>query len=139
MAGVPDAVEDHARRVCFMALDMADSLNAIIADPDGHDRPQLRMRIGIHSGAVVAGIIGTRKFKYGMGGAWAQPTAWALVRANRSRAHVGAQRPACACQTCGPRTSTLRRSWNKPGGPVCSRWAGRGGGAVAIDGADARP
>ena len=75
--GVPEPLEDHARRVCFMALDMSDSLQASADDAarassEGLDtgasaaaRPVLRMRIGIHTGAVVAGVIGVRKFKYG--------------------------------------------------------------------------
>ena len=71
-AGVPEPVEDHARRVCMMALEMAEVLAAAasqseVAEGGGTDkpRPALRMRIGIHSGCVVAGVIGVRKFKYG--------------------------------------------------------------------------
>ena len=77
--GVPEPLADHARRVCFMALDMAESLQATaeggLRDADenadqgagANARPRLRMRIGIHSGSVVAGVIGVRKFKYGQG------------------------------------------------------------------------
>ncbi len=63
-AGLPVLREDHAEQVAEMALDMQD---AIVRFNSSHDT-DLSMRIGINSGAVVAGVIGTRKFIYDIWG-----------------------------------------------------------------------
>ncbi len=62
--GVPTPCPDHAAAVAEMALDMCESL----------DRFNLRtgasfaMRVGINSGPVVAGVIGTHKFIFDLWG-----------------------------------------------------------------------
>jgi adenylate cyclase len=63
-AGVPDPHPDHARRVALLALEMRD---AATASPIS-DRPALELRIGIDSGPVVAGVIGTKRFLYDLWG-----------------------------------------------------------------------
>ncbi|MEO8104124.1 MAG: adenylate/guanylate cyclase domain-containing protein [Betaproteobacteria bacterium] len=63
-AGLPIAVPDHAIRGANMALDMIDAMNHF----NEHSRHKLNVRIGIDSGAVVAGIIGKRKFLYDLWG-----------------------------------------------------------------------
>ncbi len=62
-AGVPVPRDDHAEAIAELALRIRDHM----ADTDfgGH---RLTMRIGINSGPVVAGIIGTHKFSYDMWG-----------------------------------------------------------------------
>ena len=64
-AGLPVPVDDHAARAAHMALDMLDAL-AHFNERSGYT---LQIRIGIHSGPVVAGVIGKRKFIYDMWGA----------------------------------------------------------------------
>jgi class 3 adenylate cyclase len=64
VGGVPAARTDHADAVADMALAMRDVVAACARDT-GHD---LRVRIGIHSGPVVAGVIGKRKFAYDLWG-----------------------------------------------------------------------
>jgi adenylate cyclase len=64
-AGLPVPVDDHALRAAHMALDMLDAL-ARFNERNGCN---FQMRIGIHSGAVVAGVIGKRKFIYDLWGA----------------------------------------------------------------------
>lgn len=63
-AGLPVPAADHAVRVAHMALDMMDALDRFNAR-SGY---RLQLRIGINSGAVVAGVIGTRKFIYDLWG-----------------------------------------------------------------------
>lgn len=63
-AGAPVPAEDHAERVAHMALDMLAAL-ARFNDRSGNN---LQVRIGINSGAVVAGVIGKRKFIYDLWG-----------------------------------------------------------------------
>lgn len=62
-AGVPKPRADHAQAAADLALRMR---NHVAANPiAGH---HLEMRVGIHSGPLVAGIIGTGKFSYDLWG-----------------------------------------------------------------------
>ena len=62
-AGVPIARDDHAEAIAELALRIRNHMAE--HEVDGH---QLSLRIGISSGPVVAGIIGTHKFSYDMWG-----------------------------------------------------------------------
>jgi adenylate cyclase len=63
-AGVPDAHPDHARRAALLALDMRDAVaTSGVAGQSG-----VELRIGINSGPVVAGVIGTKRFLYDLWG-----------------------------------------------------------------------
>ena len=64
VAGVPVPHDNHACAVANMALDMLSELQSI-NEISGHD---LELRIGIDSGAVIAGVIGTQKFIYDLWG-----------------------------------------------------------------------
>lgn len=63
-AGIPIPREDHAEALANFALAMRDSL-AEYSETNGVG---LRMRIGINSGPVVAGVIGKRRFLYDLWG-----------------------------------------------------------------------
>ena len=63
-AGVPTPRPDHARALAQMALDMQAAMGAV--DELGH--LGLKLRIGINSGAVVAGVIGRKRFLYDLWG-----------------------------------------------------------------------
>ncbi|MGU7774662.1 adenylate/guanylate cyclase domain-containing protein [Burkholderia sp. MR1-5-21] len=63
-AGLPEPAADHAARTAHMALDMIDALERF-NQRRGYN---LQMRIGINSGAVVAGVIGKHKFIYDLWG-----------------------------------------------------------------------
>ena len=62
--GVPRPRPDHASAVARLALDMLAYFRGRPQDP----RVPLDIRIGIASGPVVAGVIGTRKFLYDLWG-----------------------------------------------------------------------
>jgi guanylate cyclase len=64
-AGVPRERPDHARALAALALEMRECAKRCLVDRDGHD---LRLRIGISSGPVVAGVIGRRRFLYDLWG-----------------------------------------------------------------------
>ncbi|HJU19115.1 MAG TPA: adenylate/guanylate cyclase domain-containing protein [Stellaceae bacterium] len=64
VAGLPQPAPDHAARLARMALDMF-AESAAVAAQFG---VAFRMRIGIASGPVMAGVIGTRKFSYDVWG-----------------------------------------------------------------------
>ena len=62
-AGVPRQRPDHADALASLAIEMRE--RAKLSLPDSHD---LRLRIGISSGPVVAGVIGRRRFLYDLWG-----------------------------------------------------------------------
>lgn len=62
-AGVPVPVPDHARAICDLAVEMMSAVQT-----RSYQGKSLQLRIGISSGAVVAGIIGRRKFSYDLWG-----------------------------------------------------------------------
>ena len=62
-AGVPTPRADHAHALARMALEMRERAAECIAEGAG-----LRLRIGISSGPVVAGVIGRRRFLYDLWG-----------------------------------------------------------------------
>jgi class 3 adenylate cyclase len=62
-SGVPEIRGDHAEAIADLALQIRDHVSA--HDFEGH---KLRVRIGINSGPVVAGIIGRHKFSYDLWG-----------------------------------------------------------------------
>lgn len=64
VAGIPVPAGDHAVRAAHMALDMMGALDAF----NKRNGYTLQMRIGINSGAAVAGVIGKRKFIYDLWG-----------------------------------------------------------------------
>ena len=63
-AGVPASRPDHAEAAARMALAML----AAIDDVNRERGLSLKVRIGLHSGPVVAGVIGKRKFSYDLWG-----------------------------------------------------------------------
>ena len=63
-AGLPISVPDHAERAAHMALDMLDVMDRF----NEQSHHQLKIRIGISTGAAVAGVIGKRKFLYDLWG-----------------------------------------------------------------------
>jgi adenylate cyclase len=62
--GVPEASPDHAASLARCALGMLDAIEQYSAD-SGH---RLQLRIGLHRGPAVAGVIGTTKFAYDLWG-----------------------------------------------------------------------
>ena len=64
VGGLPNPRDDHAHAVADTALEMVQALERINKNRD----IDLAMRIGIHSGPVVAGVIGKIKFTYDIWG-----------------------------------------------------------------------
>jgi adenylate cyclase len=63
-AGVPEPQADHVLRIVTLAPRMLETVDAIAKETD----LKLQARIGIHSGPIVAGVIGTHKFVYDVWG-----------------------------------------------------------------------
>jgi class 3 adenylate cyclase len=63
-AGIPEPQRDHALRIAEFALRMLEAVD-VIAKVTG---VKLQARIGVHTGPIVAGVIGTHKFAYDVWG-----------------------------------------------------------------------
>lgn len=63
-AGLPTPRPDHAEAIAEMALEMVDAMQRFETELDIN----LKLRIGINSGIVVAGVIGKKKFIYDLWG-----------------------------------------------------------------------
>ncbi|MEO8463548.1 MAG: adenylate/guanylate cyclase domain-containing protein [Chloroflexota bacterium] len=64
VGGLPEPRADHARAVALAALELLET-NDRLAESSGTG---LRIRIGMDSGPVIAGVIGRRKFSYDLWG-----------------------------------------------------------------------
>ena len=64
VCGAPIPVENHAERTALFALEVAEMMN----DYRIKSGEKIEIRIGLHSGSVVAGIIGENKFAYDLWG-----------------------------------------------------------------------
>lgn len=62
--GAPVALEDHAARACRAALDIQADVRGLAADVERRDDIALQLRIGLNSGRVIAGEIGSGPLSY---------------------------------------------------------------------------
>ncbi len=53
VSGLPDPCHDHADRLAAFALEMVEAAHSVISPADG--KP-LRIRVGVHSGPITAGV-----------------------------------------------------------------------------------
>lgn len=68
VCGLPLPQEDHALRTIQASFDVLDFMAGYAAERQQAGRPYFELRIGIHSGPVVAGIVGKSKFAYDIWG-----------------------------------------------------------------------
>lgn len=61
VSGAPEKDYNHGEKVCDMALDMVEAITDL---KDPSTGTHLRIRVGVHSGAVVAGIVGLKMPRY---------------------------------------------------------------------------
>ena len=64
VAGVPEPCADHAAAAAELALQMTEVVRALAPELNA----AYELRIGLHSGPVLAGVIGRRKFSYDVWG-----------------------------------------------------------------------
>lgn len=64
VGGLPGSNPDHAQAIAKLALEMRDTM----ADLNKYYPEPLEFRIGIHTGAIVAGVIGRKRFTYDVWG-----------------------------------------------------------------------
>ncbi|MCW2550622.1 MAG: adenylate/guanylate cyclase family protein [Mycobacterium sp.] len=62
--GAPVALEDHAFRACLAALAIQEEAKRLAADVQRRDGVALRLRVGLNSGQVIAGDLGSGSLGY---------------------------------------------------------------------------
>ena len=62
--GAPVALEDHAIRACLAALGLQEQAQRLAVDVRERDGVDLQLRVGLNSGEVIAGEIGSGSFGY---------------------------------------------------------------------------
>ena len=67
-AGLPIENKTHAVDMVSAALEILETIEEIKTDRKNKGLPFFEIRIGIHTGPVVAGIVGTKKFAYDIWG-----------------------------------------------------------------------
>jgi len=67
--GAPYYFEDHAKRACWVAIEMQEKLGELRKQWKIEGRPELHMRIGLNTGSIVVGNMGSKnRMNYGMNG-----------------------------------------------------------------------
>jgi class 3 adenylate cyclase/CheY-like chemotaxis protein len=111
VGGLPSPLPNHAEAAADLALEMQSEARRLSA---AYEQP-LRMRIGINTGPVVAGVIGTNKFAYDL---------WGDTVNLASRMETRA--PAGGILVTGTTYRRLRRSYSfKPGRAVRVKGKGK--------------
>jgi len=62
--GAPVALEDHAFRACLAALGVQEEVKRVAVDVRERDGVELQLRVGLNSGEVIAGEIGSGPLGY---------------------------------------------------------------------------
>jgi class 3 adenylate cyclase len=83
--GLPEPLDDHAARVVDLGLAMLD-----VAARES-DLADLRLRVGVHTGPVIGGVIGSRKFQFDIWGETVNIASRLESHGVRGRVHVSAE------------------------------------------------
>ena len=68
VSGLPAETRGHAIRVCLASLEIQNYMKRMNEKREKMRMPRWDMRIGIHSGPAIAGVVGARKFTYDIWG-----------------------------------------------------------------------
>jgi class 3 adenylate cyclase len=66
--GLPIPTNDSVKNTVLAALEMQKFITNRKMDLDAKEKPTFEMRVGVHTGPVVAGIVGVKKFQYDLWG-----------------------------------------------------------------------
>jgi len=85
--GLPEPIADHTRRAAELAIEML----AIVRQLRDSQQVDLKARIGIHTGPVIAGVIGARKLMYDVWGDTVNTASRMETFGAADRIHVSAE------------------------------------------------
>lgn len=68
VCGLPETHTDHALRMVRFAEAMLEAVDEVNQRYAHRNLPEIQIRIGIHSGPVIAGVVGDKKFAYDIWG-----------------------------------------------------------------------
>lgn len=68
VGGIPVTNPDHAIATVQAALEIRDWLNTYSRESIAQNKPHFQIRIGLHTGPLVAGVVGYKKFAYDVWG-----------------------------------------------------------------------
>ncbi len=68
VSGLPIVTQSHAKDMINAALEIQDYMNLHKAEAEARNEHYFEIRIGINSGPVVAGVVGTKKFAFDIWG-----------------------------------------------------------------------
>jgi class 3 adenylate cyclase len=84
--GLPEPLEDHAARVVDLGLAMIEA-----ASHEGGRKADLQLRVGVHTGPVIGGVIGHRKFAFDVWGETVNVASRLESQGIAGRVHVSAR------------------------------------------------
>ncbi|MFB0923750.1 MAG: adenylate/guanylate cyclase domain-containing protein, partial [Vicingaceae bacterium] len=67
-AGVPEENQSNPILITLAGLDIANFMDTYIADRTKNKLPYFELRIGIHTGPLISGVVGKKKFAYDIWG-----------------------------------------------------------------------
>ena len=67
-AGVPEENQSNPILITLAGLDIANFMDTYIADRTKNKLPYFELRIGIHTGSLISGVVGKKKFAYDIWG-----------------------------------------------------------------------
>ncbi|MBK7958930.1 MAG: tetratricopeptide repeat protein [Bacteroidetes bacterium] len=95
VAGVPLAQEDHAQRAAAFAMEVIEYMKAYRKKSNS----DLQIRVGLHCGKAIAGVIGENKFAYDLWGDSVNTASRMESHGEAGRIHISEDFKSCLTQT----------------------------------------
>ena len=89
--GIPESDALSPPRVVLAGLQIQHAVELFARDAIEENQPYFTLRVGIHTGEVVAGVIGRRKFSYDIWGNAANKAHWMVQEGEVGKVNISAQ------------------------------------------------